>query len=207
MYNFLSKYRKILKYIAYALIFVVTILIFYFAPLIFTEPDVYFYALSSIVQGFIALVALLGAIVVFKVQLEDQAIQRLSDGVEKFVRYYRGEATGTYTPTQMVNACKEILDEKTDHGNKDYIKKVYEKMKETLASRNEARNRMVDFAVISFFNVSIAITVLLFTPVLIDRYWYIGGLLLYVNICLSIFSLYKALEVVRSTMGYSFRTG
>jgi hypothetical protein len=205
MYNFLSQHRRNLKYVIWVLVIVVTGMLFYFAPTIFKESNVFFYTSSTIVQGFIALVALLGAVVVFKIQLEDQAMQKLSDGVENSIAYWRGAAAKTYTPTQMMNACKEILEkEKEDHGgSKDLLRKVSEKMQETVASRSEARNRMVDFAVVSFLNVSIALICLLFTPVFV-KYWYVGGILLTANVYLSIFSLSKALEVVRSTMGYGF---
>jgi len=205
MYNFLSKNRKTVGCSFLIIILFIAFSLFCFASDIFTKENVYFYTSSTIVQGFIALVALLGAVVVFKVQLEDQAMQKLADGIEVSVAFYRGDAAKTYTPTQMMNACKEILGhEKENYGSsKDLIKKVSDKMEETLASRNETRNKMVDFAVICFLNVAIALVGLLFTPVFII-YWCIGGVLLSANVFLSIYSLNKALQVVRSTMGYGF---
>lgn len=205
MYNLLSQYRTALTCLVWMLVILITALLFYFSSDIFKEQNVFFYTSSTIVQGFIALVALLGAVVVFKVQLEDQAMQKLSDGVESSVAYWRGTAAKTYTPTQMINACREILNNtEEDHGgSKDLLRKVSEKMQETVASRNEARNKMVDFAAVSLLNVSIALISLLFTPVFV-KYWCVGGILLTANVYLSIFSLSKALEVVRSTMGYGF---
>lgn len=204
MYNSLSRHRTIIRNVFLIVTVLISGLLFYFASEIFTEQNVYFYTSSTIVQGFMALVAFLGTVVVFKVQLEDQAMQKLSDGVEGFVQHYHGLKANVYTPTQMFDACKEIIERGGDYGNLDSIKKAKEKMEETLSSRSETRNKMVDFAVVSFFNISVAIISLLFTPVL-KEHCYIGGILLTANVYLSIFTLSQALQVVRSTMGYSFQ--
>lgn len=205
MYNFLTQHKKAIKIIIWSSSLSVTALLIYFAPNIFKNENVYFYTSSTIAQGFIALVAFLGSVVVFKVQLEDQAMQKLSDGIEFSVAFYHGSATKTYTPTQMMNACKEILAKENENygNNKDLMKKISDKMTETLASRGETRNKMVDFAIVSFLNVSVAMISLLFTPIL-AKSWYVGGILLSANVYFSIFSLSRALGVVKSTMGYSF---
>lgn len=204
MYSFFNQYKKGIKCVVLVVTITITGLLFYFTPVVFKEPNVFFYTSSTIIQGFISLAALLGVVVVFKVQLEDQAMQKLSDGAQQFVRYYRGLEADIYTPTQMMIACKEILDNEPGPGNKANIERVYKKMVETLASRNEARNKLVDFSVISFFNIAVAMIMLLFTPVFAKDWYVAGGMLLSANVYLSIFSLYKALYVVRSTMGYDF---
>lgn len=207
MYNFLSKHRKKVGYAICIIFIIIAGLLIYFAPTIFEESNVYFYTSSTIAQGFIALVALLGTVVVFKVQLEDQSMQKLSDGIEPTVVFYRGSITRTYTPTQMMNACKEIWNNEKENSamssNVDLIKKVGDKMQETLASRNETRSRLVNFAVISFLNIAIALISILLTPIFV-KYWYIGGFLLSANVCLSIFSLSRALQLVRKALGYDF---
>ena len=204
MYNFFSRHRAMIKRMALVIIVSITSLLFYLAPKIFKETSVYFYTSSTIVQGFIALAALLGTVVVFKVQLEDQAMQRLSDSVEKLVHDYVGVEARTYTPTQMRNACEKILGDKKNTGNRDIIQAVFKKMNETLTSRGEIRSEMVDFATTSFLNISIALLSIVFTPVL-SEYWYVGGVLLTLNVYFSIFILGEALQLVRRVMGYDFR--
>lgn len=132
MYNFFSQHRTVFKYAFWVAVFIITGLLFYFASDIFKIENVYFYTSSSIVQGFITLVALLGAVVVFKVQLEDQAMQKLSDGVEVFVGYYHGNAAKMYTPTQMMNACEKILEMKLITVIKNLLKKLRKKWKKRL---------------------------------------------------------------------------
>lgn len=201
MYNFLSRHRKVIKWVIWVAIFFTGGILLYFSPCIFSKENVYFYTLSTIVQGFVALVAFLGAVVVFKIQLEDQAMQKLSDNIEDVIDEY-DSAARTYTPTQMMSACEKIIREK-DKEDTVFIRRFYGKMKETSQSRDEARNAMVDFATISLFNVAVALLSLLFTPILIT-YWRVGGVLLVTNVALSIFSLSLALQVVRRAIGYKF---
>jgi hypothetical protein len=204
MYNFYSKNKKNINNAFLIITLFISGFLVYFAPTIFKESNVYFYTSSTIVQGFIALVALLGTVVVFKIQLEDQAMQKISDGAEELVVYYLGAEARLYTPTQMYNACEKILGNNEYFGNKNLIQKVFDKMKETLASRGEIRSKMVDFAVISFVNVSIALISLVFTPIF-AKYWYVGGILLTLNVYFSIFILGEALQLVRKIMGYDFK--
>ncbi len=201
MYNFYNTHKKKFRNIFFIITVVISGLLLYLAPTIFTESSVYFYTSSTIVQGFIALVALLGTVVVFKIQLEDQAMQKLSDSVENLVGYYIGVEARTYTPTQMRNACETILNNKKNTNSRDIIEKVFKKMKETLASRGVIRTKMVDFALISFLNISIALISLVFSTVF-STYWRIGGILLSINVYFSIFILGRAFQLVRKVMGY-----
>src|SRR5438552_4085571 len=118
MFNFFSINRQITAPIFRLLCLTVTLLVIYFAKEIFTDKNVYFYTSSTIVQAFIALVAFLGTVVVFKVQLEDQAMERLAEAVRPFVRYYRGSQADVYTSGQMMVACQELLEDKNDNTHK-----------------------------------------------------------------------------------------
>lgn len=206
MYNFFSRHKHLIYKISLAIEFFIIFLLFYFfAPKVFQDSNVFFYTLSTIVQSFIALVAFLGTVVVFKIQVEDQAMQRLSDNVEDSVGNYDGDAS-IYTPNQMMNACERIInEEKRDFGDKNFIKKYYSKMKETLSSRNRARKQMVDFALASFLNVAAALVAVVFTPIFV-KYWFIGGIILTANIVFSTIILVMAMGIVRITLGYDFST-
>lgn len=204
MFNLLSQHTQLFKITALLAGFVIIGFLVSFGLEIFTKEDVYYSTFGAIVQGFIGLVAFLGAVAVFKIELEDQAMQKLSDSIEPSVMHYKGIVAKTLTPTQMLNACNEVLEWPEDYGNRDSIRKVKEKMEETLASRGEVRNWMVDFTIVSFLNVSLAIIGLLFTPIFSEN-WDVGGTFLIFNVYFSIFTLYTAFRLVRKTMGYSFK--
>jgi hypothetical protein len=204
MYNLISRNRINIGWGFLLLLCLIAIIFFNYSEEIFSEINLYFYTFSTIVQSFVALVAFLGAVVVFKVQLEDQALAKLSDAVEISVHHYRGSYAKTYSPFQMLTECEQILEkEPVDYGSKELIRKVSKQMRETLNSRNEVRSKMVDFAALTFMNVAVALVSLLFSPIL-ACYWAIGGIVLTLNIGFSLYCLNEALQVVRKTMGYDF---
>ena len=172
---------------------------------IYRTPDIYLSTAGTIVQGFMGLVALLGAVVVFKVQLEDQAMQNLADKLEKHLRLYDKDAA-TYTPTQMMNAGSKIPDHTSDHGDKDEIKRFVIKMQETKDSRDEAKKEMLNFTLVSFLNVGLALLILLFAPLFATEFPCLGGTLLVVNILGSMISLWSAWQLVKRAIGYPLRS-
>ncbi len=205
MFNFFVVNKNIIIIVSFIPVFAIVGLLYHFASQIFSDVNVYFSIASSIVQGLLGLVAFLGTVIVFKIQLEDQALQKLSDSVEPVLAHIHGNRVAALTPTQMLNECIDTLtslDPKYPH--REFIIMIRSKMEETLASRREVRSKMVDFAVVSFLNVALAIIVILFTPVL-ATYWCIGGILLTSNILFSFFALYTALKTVRRAMGYDFK--
>ncbi|MFA6352927.1 MAG: hypothetical protein WCW90_01645 [Candidatus Paceibacterota bacterium] len=107
----------------------------------------------------------------------------------------------------MMQTCKEILENNEriddDDNNIILIKKIYNQMKDTYSTRTEIRSALVDFVTYSFFNVGIALISIFLTPIFV-LHWYIGGFLLYANICFSVFILSKATQLVKKSVGYDF---
>ncbi len=177
-----------------------TLLIAYFRTTIFSDASVYYYTSSTIVQGFIALVAFLGAVVVFKLQLYETEMQDYTSFIKPYLHQHRGQISSTYSPFEARDESRKIL-EGVDTMHFAQIKDFVNKVDNIAGKQVELRRRMSVFVIVSFTNVTIALLSLLLAPILVDTP-NIGGLLMVVNVYLSIFSLYKAWRVVRSTLGY-----
>lgn len=172
---------------------------------IFTEVELYYYANSTIVQGFIALVAFLGSFVLFKLQLLENAMQQLTDQVATYVAESQGAAALTYSPSEMMAACGEISSAASMTVSKPIIDKTFVKMSAIHQSKTEIRAMMVQFVFSASLNVTIALVNILFSPVFAEL-WILGGIMLTSSVAYSIFNLYKAWQMVQATLGQAQET-
>lgn len=110
----MTKNSKISKIVFWTLV-LFSIIIMVVNRDLFSNPNVYNYSLSTIAQGFIALVAFLGAVVVFKLQLFENELNRLVDTARPAVCYFKGlVASNTLSPTEildLVDSQKKSLDD------------------------------------------------------------------------------------------------
>jgi hypothetical protein len=187
-------------------LFVVGILyfIYFFRKTIFIDPTTYYYIFSTITQGFIALVAFLGTVIIFRLQLYENEMEKISDSVSGFIKYYRGTDINTYSAIEMMRACQDILAVKSSTAYRLEIEKIYHHMSVVNTTKGETRNQMVEFTIISFVNVSLALISLVF-PQVLKSFPAVGLVVTIFNISLSIFSLFFAWRVVRSAVGYSYK--
>jgi hypothetical protein len=199
IYNFITKIKKKYKTSLIILILIILfILIYCFYDYIFVKDSVYYYTFSTIVQGFIGLIAFLGAVVVFKLQIHENEINKVLDVLRGLLDSFYDVECQYSSNDEIKKICEEkkiVL--------KDSAKSNYIKLTEIDRQKGELRSVLVDFVIITLINVSMAIFGLLFVPIF-QFHVFIGTLFLLSNIFLSIFSLYWVWRVVRVTLGYSF---
>lgn len=183
-------------------------LFFKFAQDIFLDQNLYYYTFSTIIQGFLALVALLGAVVIYKLQIIENDLNKISDKVEIYVAQIKGAITKTYSWIETMNECQRILSDSADpnSNNGAYIKMCFDKMQTLSNNRGDIRSHMVDFSLLSFLNIGLALFGLPISKLLVvNSSYYIGTLYLMINILISCISMFFAWKVVRVVMGYSFK--
>lgn len=206
MYNFYLKYKNLTK----LAIIILSALFIYgllnISPNIFVEQNIYFYTFSTIVQGFMSLVALLGAIIIFKMQTEDQSLQNLSDGIKNSVCKYKGQEANGYTVIQMYSEAAEIIRAHKDimEPHLSILRDGVNRMKLVLDSKSDARNNLVNFVIISFINIVVALISLTLTPIFV-KFWIVGGIALYSSLILSAISLYLAFLIIKKAVGYTYK--
>lgn len=166
--------------------------------------NVYYYFFSSIIQGFMGLVAFLGALVVFQIESYENKIQRLSDSVETFVGHCRGSAAKVYSPFEMMEACREILGDPKNESNRSFIEKISATMKGVFDQQWEIRSGMVTFTLLAFCDVILAMIFLFLTPAISQDDYY-GGYFIAINFGFSLYVLFYAgwRLIRRKIIGYS----
>lgn len=188
------------------IVFIMLIVLFLMinADNIFINKNLYFYTYSTIVQGFLALVAFLGAIVIYKLQLIEMDLNKMRDRVIPSLRFFLGTTADTLSWFEAMNEARKIMGQKQKENwqkeNANIIKIYYRKMKKISREKRAIRSKMVYFSFVSFINIGIALISLLFTEIFAGFY-YIGGIMLIDNIFLSMISLLLAFNVINVTLG------
>ena len=213
LYNYYSrnntKRSKILVTIDSLLLI---ILLSFFINTAFKDQNLYYYTFSTIIQGFLALVALLGAVVVYKLQIIETELNGTRDRMENDLTYFMGQAVYSFSWIEAMIEARKILDNNAyteSSGNEKYIERIeanWTKLDKLSKERGIIRSKMVDFCLGSFLNIGAA---LIFLPisriVTLQETYILGFILLILNVIISIFLMFFALGVVRAVMGYSFK--
>jgi hypothetical protein len=202
IYNFITKHRKIFKIIFCLIVIFVCLESYIFRQTIFIDATPYFYIFSTIAQGFVALVAFLGAVIIFRLQLYENEMEKVSEAAKILLHSFSlPEERAAFSPVEIFGKCSYIINDlKTEHPQ---LRIVYNKMEEILKQKGRIRNQMVDFTIISFINISLALINLLF-PTIYKIFPIVGYSMTIFNIGFSIFSLFFAWRVVRSAVGYTY---
>lgn len=181
------------------------LIILYFYKIIFSNQNVSYYLFSTIVQGFLALVGFLGALTVFKIQLIENEAQKISAGLEESVKMYRGVIVHSYSWIEMMGECSYILDDKNSQWQIPQIKSGYEKLCKLRDEKSPIRNSMVDFSIVTFVNIFIALLgIVLSTAFISNCLYFINTVYSFITIILSFYSVINAFGVIRSSLGYSY---
>ena len=210
LYNFLSQNNtKRFKILIAIFIFGIVALMLLFANDIFSDQSLYYYTFSTIVQGFLALVALLGAVVVYKLQIIETELNSTRDRMESDLTYFLAQAPYSFSWIEAMNEAKKILDNNTkDSVHKSYIERIemnWKKLDKLSKERGVIRSKMVDFSLLSFINIGLALIALpLSKMILINKFFFLGSALLILNITISYISMIFAFKIIRLVLGYSF---
>lgn len=168
-----------------------------------SEANLYYYTFSTIVQGFLGLVALLGTVVIFKIQLLENEMKTTTETSFSHIQDNFEPNIAIFSALEMMNKLGEICDKQQTSG---LTKAVYLNLTELNSAIGDIRTKMVDFTLFSFLNISLALIGLPLSKIIIENandYWAI--IYLVINISLSLYSLLLAFKIVRSSLGYSFR--
>lgn len=208
IYNYFAQRKNTKRVIVILGVAFCALLIVYSKQL--QDQSLYYYFYSTVVQGFLALIAFLGAVVIYRLQIIENELQKMSDKLQRPMVYYRGAPAETYAWKETLTEAKKILQESKDGNFRHEIEWSSKKMEELLRERGEARTKMVDFCLLSFVNVLTALiglplsrlVILLSQKAVIGTF--VNSTYLIVVTLLSLFSVFYAFKVIRLIMGYSF---
>jgi|GEM_PF-2186989 len=205
LYSFVLSRRKTFLVIA----FVVTVGILgsalKFYPYVFRDQNLSYYLFSTIVQGFLALVGVLGAVALFKLQnTENDERDILNFARPLLVDLRLGTIANSYSSIQVKDEIKRILagEHSIDH---ELLQVAHNKLEKVFDEKSRIRKAMVDFALWSFVTVLLALLGIPLSTLLIhfELYLFIG-LYSVIDIGLAIGALFAAFVMIRSILGYTF---
>lgn len=203
-YNLIVK-KPLIEKIFWLSFFVISIILIYNAKSIANE-NLYYYSFSTIVQGFLSLVALLGAVVIYKIQLLENEMIKITIEFSKTSQAIFVPRCNLSSPIELMNSLQlQITSFKEVNRPCDIISVFHEKLNSINNQKSEIRTDLVDFSLFSFVNVGLALINLSLSKLLMSSYpYFVEGCLL-VNIFLSLYSLKLALSLIKKSVGYSFR--
>jgi len=210
LYNYFSSHNTQLFRVLISIFFIVlTILIFLFSDKIFDDQNLYYYVLSTVVQGFLALVGFLGAVVIYKLQIIETDLNKISEAVIPYLKYFVGAKSKSFSWAESINESDRIAKEKKRvSGNKFNIEQIEiysERLKKLSAEKGEIRSIMVDFSLLSFLNIGFSLIAIPVSKIFVENEMYFsGGIVILISILLSCISMVFGLRVIRKTLGYSF---
>ncbi|MCK9578211.1 hypothetical protein M0R01_01800 [bacterium] len=205
IYNEISKYGKI-KHFEIAFLLIITFLSFYFYKNLFSNINASFYILSSIIQGFLALIGFLGTVTIYKLQLIENEAEKVSSGLEEFIINYNGTEVRSYSWIEMMNTCKKILDNPNNTSTTG-IKKGYERLCELQNQKQPIQKSMVDFSLLSMVNVIISLMGIPLSSFFIEnRLICLNAILIIIVFLLSYYCIKGSFKTIRKSVGYSFTT-
>jgi len=205
LYNYYSEHTRLFN--CSMIIFLVLVVgsIFRDYLCVFSDQNLSYYLFSTVVQGFLALVGVLGAVALFKIQLLESNATSTTEFVKAFVTAHRGVLANGYSPEEMMVETEKILEDQQITLYRSNIEVAYNKLKKISVEKSEIRKDMVDFSLWSFFDVLLALIGMPFSKFLIvhQLYFWIGLYSIF-NILLSLVALLLAFIMIRHILGYSF---
>lgn len=203
IYNFLNKKRKIIIPVSTGLYIILITLIIINSETI-SDQNLYYYIFSTIVQGFLSLIALLGTVVIFKIQLlENEMSNVAANSVKSIQGPLAMDNAHLLSPTEMMSELGKRISISSDT-SENIFKTIHDKLQKINLEKGELRTKMVDFSIISFINIAIALIGMPLSK-LIRNCDYFSICYMILNINLSIYSLFYAFRLIRSSLGYSFK--
>lgn len=167
---------------------------------VFGKPDsyVYYYSYSTIVQGFVALVAFVGALAIFKLQHDQDAKQRLCSEVLPWVRHIEGNSE-IGKLDEFIATIKRLAEEPS--GGLHYrqkIKEFYGKIAPLAESQRLMTIYLKRFAIVCLWDIGIALVGIPLIPYLNSNI--LGPILLSGSIALSLWVLNLTRPIIQRVL-------
>lgn len=122
-----------------------------------SDSYVFYYTYSTIAQGFVALVAFVGALAIFKMQRDQDAKQRLGDQMFPFIHRIMGNSVIGTLLDELIIICKTIAEEPAGHPDRQKIKEIYDKIVPLVESQRLMTIYLKRFAYVCLADVAIAL--------------------------------------------------
>ncbi len=196
--NFLNKkYIRFIFYLAF-LFFVVFAIFQLFSISKEAENDFYYYLFSSIIQGFLALIGVLGASFIYKLQLIENNLINVRD---LSVTWIRQSVNSSYDEVSWAVVKMEI-DSRLKENNEDLrLKDLSHRFSEYSEQLNLFRSDMTLFFKASLFNIGFAILSLPISTSLVDNNEYTTpSILAVISIIFSLYLLYISFKVIEGVV-------
>jgi hypothetical protein len=178
--------------------------------MMYKDQNLYFYTFSTIVQGFLALVAFLGTVVIYKLQIIEQELNNVRDRMIDDLIVFLGSAANSYSWIKAKNEVELILKSRKTQpaileNEISRLEYGYNKLENESKTKGEIRTLMVDFSTFSFINIGISLLGIPFSKMFLENSWFLAAeILLIVSVFWSIYTLILAMRVIRLALGYNF---
>lgn len=196
--NFLNK--KYIRFVFYlVLLFFVVFAIFQlFSINKESENDFYYYLFSSIIQGFLALIGVLGASFIYKLQLIENNLMSVRD---LSVTWIRQSINSSYDEVSWTVVKMEIDSRLKKDVNNLRLKDLAHRFSEYSEQLNLFRIDMMLFFKASLFNIGFAILSLPISTSLVDNNEYtIPSILAVLSIIFSLYLLYISFKTIKGVV-------
>lgn len=210
LYSLISRKSDLLENLVKGAFFVILMVLIALSKKIFDDQNVSFYTFSTIVQGFLALIGLLGTVVVFRLQLIEQETEKISNILVSTLNFFIPVRVHEYSLSALMIESKKILDNKKHEeespGPYYHLETMFSNLENLGEQKTTIRNTMVDFSIVSLTNITVALLGLPLSKLFILNGWIPWlGVYLTINLTLSFFSVLAAFRIIRKCLGYSFK--
>jgi hypothetical protein len=200
-----EKIKKIIK-----IIFKLRNVIYFFVSLILLSislykniiisEDVLFWTFSTIVQSFIALLALLGMVAIYRLQALENELNYLCEITRPLVEYFRGLPSRAYTHGEIILECNKIFGENHIASEVELIqvKRTTERLNQIVERKKKIKTDIYNFIEITVFIVFISLIFLPWTPIISKHN--LGPLFLVVVVILAVYSLLSAKRLIKTIL-------
>ena len=155
----LSKFIKRWFSWIYSLFFLVLIIIIvfrlfpFYKEIIITE-NVLFWTFSTIVQGFMGLLAFFGMVGIFRTELLERKLDQIVEKARSFVMYFRGSPAEPYIQEELIEELDKINNEKRmSSSHLTQVKILNTRIKNIINRRNVIKDAIIKFAEVTLFTI------------------------------------------------------
>ncbi|MDD5251848.1 MAG: hypothetical protein PHT12_04425 [Patescibacteria group bacterium] len=168
--------------------------------------NAFLYFFSSVAQSLLALVGVIGAVVVFRMQLIEMEAERCAERMTDELSIWSSKFTGTDkwaaidVAQELDNSCR---DEKTVASILNAARPHRLRLETLKIDKSDLRNNLVDFVLVTFITTASAFGCVLATQLFV-RYPRLGTVAAMSVLMLVCYSLLFGWRVVKSVVGYSY---
>lgn len=152
----------------------------------YISQDLLFWTFSTIVQSFVAFLALLGMVAIYRIQIFRRNIETLAGAMRNHLKQHRGSEVDGYTTEKIIKDTKGLAGNRPDM---EILKRASLEFSNLEKYINDIKERTIEFFYFIIFLLVFSLVFLFMSPVL--EYTLFGLLVLWLIIfwCLASFIL------------------